>query len=369
MLCRLGRCLCVVLVALGVASVEAPPAQSQAPKAKDAPAKSLVVKHVTLQGKDVPLSKALQVVKEQTGIEVRRGTDDDPLCRELKLDKTPFWQALDEIASAADVRLSLYQRDGKPAMVAGPYREVPVCYSGPFRISLKRLVAIRDFETNGHGILAKLEVAWQPPFQPFMLETMPDTFALKDDKMLDQELPPLAKSAGYISTGQQAFEFDVTLPALRRDVKRIGAFKGELKMVGSASTLTFDFPKLAAAKLEKDGVTVEVLKVAEKQVQDDPVYTLFTADLRLKYPPSAIKESHQIAEFLVRSRAQLAKGDRRLAPGGDFGFDPENGVMTYRWEGKPEEMGKPGQWKLEYTAPGPVIEVPIQFEFKDVLLP
>lgn len=368
MLCRLGRCLCVVLVALGVASVEAPPAQSQAPKAKDAPAKSLVVKHVTLQGA-MPLSKALQAVQQQTGIEVRRGTDDDPQTRDnLKLDKMPFWQALDEIARSADVRLSLYQRDGKLAMVAGPYREVPVCYSGPFRISLKRLVAIRDFETNGHGILAKLEVAWQPPFQPFMLETMPDTFALKDDKMLDQELPPLAKSAGYISTGQQAFEFDVTLPALRRDVKRIGAFKGELKIVGSASTVLFKFgpPLKKDAKKLEDGVTAEILKVAEKAVDDE---TVFTVDLRLKYPPSAIKESHQIAEFLVRSRAQLVKGNRRLAPGGDFGFDPENGVMTYRWEGPPKDMGKPDQWGLEYTAPGPVIEVPIQFEFKDVLLP
>jgi hypothetical protein len=30
---------------------------------------------------------------------------------------------------------------------------------------------------------------------------------------------------------------------------------------------------------------------------------------------------------------------------------------------------KPTDWKFEYVTPGPVIEVPIDFEFKDVPLP
>lgn len=358
-----------------VAVTPSVPMRSAEPAAQADPAKSLIVKTVTLQSKDRLLSQVLQAVQDQTGIEVRKGVPEDPKV-ELNLQKMPFWKALDEIAKAADLRVSLYHKDNKITIVQGPYREVPTSYSGPFRITLKKLITLRDLETGAHGCLAKLEIAWQPPFQPFLVETRPDSFALHDDKGLDQELPKLDKATGYVAGDRFATEIDVPLPALRRGVPRIGLFKGGLKMVGSTQMITFTFNDLKKEKQEKDGVVAEITGVDAK-VNDGE--NLWTVAVGLKYPPSTFKfESFQINAWLVRNKAILVskkpKGPRYPENGG---YDTDDvaanqTIIRYRWADDPDnniKLGKPADWKFEYTTPGPVIEVPIEFEFKDVPLP
>ena len=71
-----------------------------------------------------------------------------------------------------------------------------------------------------------------------------------------------------------------------------------------------------------------------------------------------------VRELLARDPAQAAAHDAQ-------------GVSAllrarYRWNDDADKKilpGKPADWKFEYTTPGPVIEVPIDFEFKDVPLP
>jgi hypothetical protein len=352
------------------------PLRSADPPAKVDPAKSLVVKTVNLQGTEL-LSKVLRNLQGQTGIEVVKAVPDDPKV-ELNLQKVPFWKALDEIAKAADLRVNLYHKENKLALVQGPYREVPTSYSGPFRITLKKLIALRDLETGAHGCLAKLEVAWQPPFQPFLIETRPDTFALKDDKGLDQELPKLDNTKGYVGGDGFATEIDVAIPALRRGVPRIGLFKGGLKMVGSAQMLTFAFDELKAAKAkDQQGVSVAISGFDAKVNEDKE--NLWTVTVALKYPPSEFKfESHQTNLWLVRNKAQLVSkrpnGPRYQENGGYDSDDvaANHTVIRYRWADDPDKkilLGKPTDWKFEYSTPGPVIEVPIEFEFRDVPLP
>jgi len=364
----LGLLLVIVAGALPLRSADPPP--------KVDPAKMLVIKTVTLQGTEV-LSKVLRSVHGQTGIEVAKAVADDPKV-ELNLQKVPFWKALDEIAKAADLRVNLYHKDNKLALIQGPYREVPTSYSGPFRITLKKLITLRDLETGAHGCLAKLEVAWQPPFQPFLVETRPDSFALKDDKGLDQELPKLDKTVGYVGGEGFATEIDVPIPALRRGVPRIGLFKGGLKMVGSAQMLTFTFDELKAAKAkDQQGVSVAITGFDAKLNEDKE--NLWTVAVALKYPPAEFKfESHQTNLWLVRNKAQLVSkrpNGPRISENGGYDSDDvaaNQTVIRYRWADDPDKkinLGKPADWKFEYSTAGPVIEVPIDFEFKDVPLP
>lgn len=367
--CSLG----LVLALAGAMSAALVHSADPAPKPD--PAKSLTVKTVTLQVKDRPLSQVLQAIQGQTGIEVRKGVAEDPNV-ELNLQKVPFWKALDEVAKAADLRVSLYQKDNKIALVEGPYREVPTSYSGPFRITLKRLVTLLDLETGAHGCLAKLEVAWQPPFQPFLVETRPDSFALKDDKGLDQELPRVDKATGYVAGDRLATEIDVPLPALRRGVPRIGLLKGGLKMIGSAQLITFTFDDLKKQRQEKEGVVAEIAGVDAKVADGENLWTVAVA---LKYPPSTFKfESFQINAWLVRNKALLvSKKPRgpRYPENGGYDTDDVSATQTvirYRWADDPDNkivLGKPADWKFEYTTPGPVIEVPIEFAFENVPLP
>src|SRR5262245_7537323 len=95
-------------------------------------------KTVTLSLERLPLSKALAELRKQTdmSLEDRRDAGDDPELS-LRLKSASFWQAADAIARAANARLSLYERDGKLALVRGPWREERISYSGMFRIVMK----------------------------------------------------------------------------------------------------------------------------------------------------------------------------------------------------------------------------------------
>jgi len=369
---RLVRLLLVPCVIVGAAwETATPPARSADPKVDLA--KELVVKYVTLNENGTPVSKVLQKLREQTGIEVlRQGTDDPSIKLDLK--KATFWQAFDAIAKAADMRGSVYQRDGKLALVQGPYREVPTYYSGPFRVVLKRIMTIQDLDTGGHACVARLEVAWQPPFQAFLLETKPDSIVLKDDKGLEQDVPKLGKGTGFVDSTRSAMEIDIPLPALRRSVPRIGLLKGSLNMIGSGKQLTFEFAGLKKDKKEQEGVTIEITKFESKKDEDNE--STYTVELGLKYPPSTFKfESFQISAWLVRNKALLVRKGMKYPENAGYDSDdiaPNQVVVHYRWEDKKERnflLGKPDDWKFEYLTPGPVIEVPIPFEFKDVELP
>jgi hypothetical protein len=368
---RLVRILGLALI-LAAAPCLVPVPSAAQPKTD--PAK-LIVRSVTLQAKDMPLSRVLQAVQGKTGIAVRRGVPEDPKL-DLDLQKVPFWKALDDIARAANLRVSLYQKDHKIALVAGPYQEVPTCYSGPFRITLKKLTATRDLETGARTCVAKLEVAWQPPFQPFLVETQPQTFVLKDDQMHDHKVSR-DKVLAYAAGDHLATDVDLTLPTLERGVPHIGLFKGSLRMVGAAQPLTFTFDNLAKGKnLARDAVAIEMqdFRVEKAAVNEKR----WIVKLALAYPPSTFRfESFQIGSWLGRSQAVLVSrktGQRYTTKD----FEPEaedkvdKAVIIYRFSEDTENkkfLDEPADWKLEYTTMGPVLEVPIDFEFKDVPLP
>src|SRR5262249_48378426 len=137
----------------------------------------------TLEEKDIPLTSALAELSKQTGnqVEDRRKERDDPRLK-LELKKATFWQALDAIAKEADARVSLYERDGKLALVDGPHQALPASYNGLFRVGIKRMDMIHILEPEAHYCNVHLEIAWEPRFQPFMIETQPDALEVKDEK-------------------------------------------------------------------------------------------------------------------------------------------------------------------------------------------
>src|SRR5262249_12658886 len=75
-------------------------------------AKELTPKTVTLQQAGIPFSQALKELASQTGnsVEDRRREKDESKSLKLDLKNATFWQALDAIAKAADLRVSLTER-------------------------------------------------------------------------------------------------------------------------------------------------------------------------------------------------------------------------------------------------------------------
>lgn len=329
---------------------------------------------VTLKSQ-VPLAEALDQVQKQTGIAVvdRREGGDNPVLK-LNLDNVTFWQAIDTVAREADLQLSLYDKDGKIGLRDGPNRGVPVSYSGMFRVTAKRITAVRDLESDAHLCTVHLEIAWEPRFQPLFFQTRPDNLEATDDKGIALEAPNAgggrAPSSGRITT-----DMPVVIAAPRRNVSRLGLLKGDFTVVGPSKMLNFTFDRLA--KVDKktppervptqtqEGVTV---KMRQFLTESD----LWTVSFLLDYPPDG-PDFESFESWLVNNEIQLEGKDGKRYGAGGYEIDEQAGhraIVTYRFvEDNGLVLDKPENYKLIYRTPGLIGRVPIHFEFKDLPLP
>jgi hypothetical protein len=364
--------LAVLLALLGIAVPELA-ALAREPSAEEAKqpdgqaANDLAPKTFTYQG-DVSFDKALAELAKQTGntvVDRRREEKNNPTLK-LDLHKATFWQALEEIAKAADLRISLYQRDGRIALVDGPYRVVPVSFSGLFRTSVKRVIGVLDFDNDAHFYVAQLEVAWEPRFQPFLIETHPNELVVEDSHGHSLKIPDAGKGQAPVS-GRTAMEIEVRLPAVPRSAGKFGLLKGRLAMIGPSKMLTFTIDKLAKGEKQKqEGITVTVGELTMDEER-------WTVGILLDYPGDGPKfESFQ--SWLVYNRIELEQKGRKPFPanGGYEVVSQEGNQAVIRYHFVEEgglKLGKPSDWKLVYHTPGKIVEVPVAFAFKDVRLP
>jgi hypothetical protein len=370
---RYAHILVAATLILGNLALRAAEPAGRAPATVPPPG-DLVPQTFTLQG-EVPLSKALAALAEQTGnvVEDRRQTKTDPKLT-LHLQQTPFWQALDTLAREVGARVSLHQKGGRIALVDGPRHEVPTSYSGWFRVRLLRLTAVRDLDTQAHYYLSELEVAWEPRFQPYLLETGASNLAMTDEK--GQAAPAADAGTGKAPVaGRSELTFPLRLPALPRSADRIGLLKGSFSAVGPSSMLRFEFDQLQpiaqpgqARKQTQQGVTVEL---RELRVDEN----LGTVGLVLTAPAGGANfESFQ--SWVGNNEINLEKkgGGARFLPNGGYESGDQTGpkvMLRYRFEDKPNKpvLDHLGDWKLVYRTPGKIIEVPVPFEFMNVPLP
>ncbi len=351
----------VLLVVLGVAvsGFAADPPKASAPK-------DLTPRTFTYQG-EITLSKALAELARQTGNTVgdyRRERSDPGFKLDVK--GVPFWQALEAIARSADVRISLYQLDGKIALVNGPYREVPVSFHGLFRVAVKHVAGFRDLETGAHFYVARLELAWEPRFRPFLVQTNPESLVVEDDKGHRLKVPEEDK-AQVSAAGKNALEVEVHLPAPPRTARALTLFKGTFSVVGPSKMLAFRFDKLAkGAKKTQEGITVTLSDLTTEEDR-------WTVRVALDYPAGG-PEFESFQSWLVYNQIHLEKkGGTTFPANGGFATvtqESNRAEVDYNFveDGK-RKLGKPEDWGVVYRTPGRIVQVAVPFAFKDVPLP
>lgn len=329
---------------------------------------------VTLQGQ-MRLGQALEQLQKQTGITVvdRRDGGEEPLLK-LNLDKATFWQALDTIAREADVQLSLYDKDGKIGLRDGPHRSLPVSYSGMFRVTAKRITAVRDLDTDTHLCTVNLEIAWEPRFQPLFFQAKPDNLEVKDEKGVVLSVPN-AGGGRSPPSGRLTTDVPIVMESPPRNVNRLGLLKGDFTVVGPSKMLTFTFDKLAKVdrKTPAERVptqTQEGVSVKMKQFLTES--DLWTITFLLEYPPDG-PDFESFESWLVNNDIQLEGKDGKRYSAGGYEIDEQAGhkaIVTYRFvEDNGLVLNKPENYKLIYRTPGLIGRVPIRFEFKDLPLP
>jgi hypothetical protein len=335
-----------------------------------------------LKTDNITLTKALAALTKQTGIRVEndRGAADIPIA--LDLSGATFWQALDAIAASAKGRVTLYPSTGRIVLEKrGPnYRPAPVCYDGRFRLSVKRVTAVRDPEINdndpGRGLTSiAVEVAWDPELQPLYLETRPRAVRVVDDLGRVYIVPDEGSSLAPVD-GRIAQAVDLHLPPLPRSATRIRSLQGELSAVGPNKMLAFRFDtldRLAGADANAperrqtlEGVTCRVVKVTIDRGR-------WTVKVALDYPPDMNQlDSNQ--SWVVNNEMTLESPDGAMrVPSSTYVLEsatPRQAVLSYHFRDKGgAPRGKPGDWKLSYRTPERLIELPIKFSFKDIPLP
>ena len=361
------------LASLAVALAAGSSARADEPAAQRA--RDLTPRTFSLRESSISLTQALQALAQQAGVEVadRRQDRSDNFKIKLDLDKVPFWQALDTIAREADLRVSLYQKDGKIALVDGPHQTLPVSYSGIFRVVVQELDVVRILETGAHLCRAHLEIAWEPRFQPLFLESRPEGLELKDDR--GNTLKPLENGSGRAAvTKPLALDTQVVMQAPTRQAHSID-LKGALTLVGPSKMLRFTFDNLA--KIERGNVKQErqqsqegvTVKMTEFAVEPER----WTARFALQYPAEG-PDFESFESWLVNSEIYLEKaaGKQRLRPAtDDLNEQPGHRALAvyYFTEENGQELGKAADWKLVYRLPGTILRVPVRFEFKDLALP
>ncbi len=346
---------------------------SAAPAATDS---TLPARLVTLSETGLPLSKALAEIEKQMGMRKgsvtdRRGEGDPRL--KVSLQNVPFWKAIDAIANEVGASVYLAPRDGKISLVKRvPGTQVPISYSGPFRLAIKRVTVFQDLESNTHHATASIEAAWEPQVQPFLFQTRPQNLVVKDDK--DRTLPFDSEGKASDSVdGRMAHQFDVVLPAPSRAVTEFGLIEGSFSALAPSKMLTFRFgalDRIAQAPPESplrtqklDGITCRITRVALTGER-------WTIQVTQDLPPGPVLESFRAKLWSVNNAIVLESkdGSRRLTTT-SYNLDEKNGQGVFTCYFVNKNRGKPSDWNLLYTTPASVVVTPIPFRFKNVPLP
>jgi hypothetical protein len=338
--------------------------------------KDLAPRTVALKSANLPLSQALKELARQTGlvVEDQRRQKTDPQIA-VTWDNATFWEALDEIALKADLRVSLYDREGKVALVDGPHRALPVSHQGIFRTIVKRLTAERDLENETHFWLIQLEIAWEPRFQPLFVETQPENLVVQDGK--GAELRNLPGGSGRAAVVRPlAVDTLLRVEAPRRRTDKIALIKGSLAVVSPSKMLTFTFDDLdkidRANSKQTRSQTKEGVKVNLRELKAES--GRWTIGFLLEYPPEG-PDFESFESWLVNNQIFLEKkdGKARVPVNGTSEFDEQGGrraALTYRFvEDNDLVLGKLSDWKLVYRTPGTMVRIPVKFEFKDAPVP
>ncbi len=329
---------------------------------------------ITLDGDAMPLSKALAALSEQSGNKITDYREQfgqaasDPTLK-VHFNKTPFWQALDQVLDQAN--LTVYPFGDEPGLnivgrgVGQTLRGQNAVYAGPFRFEPVRLDAQSDLRDQKGSILKLIvEAAWEPRLKPISLvERLADVEAVDNrSKRLKVESEE-AEIEAPVEGQKSAVELTLPFVLPPREAKEIARVKGKITATIPGRIEEFRFDNLLAAKnVEKRmaGVTVTLEQVRK----NNEAWEVF---VRARFDDAGdALASHR--GWIFRNEAYLEGPD-----GKPIAYDTmETNLQTK------DEVGvsyifvldkPPDDMKFVYKTPGAILGTKVEYEIRNLALP
>ncbi|HKB01034.1 MAG TPA: hypothetical protein VKD90_02390 [Gemmataceae bacterium] len=310
-------------------------------------------KKVTFGSEPVPVATLARVIQEQTGIAVDASAlpADKPVSANYF--QVDFWKALERFADETNSRI--VTTGGKIALRPGKSHS-PSHVRGPLRFTVRETSARGDLEAGTSTYDITLEVAWEPWLNTYRIDTSPKITEAKDDTGKVLSVGPAGPRT---FTANHSAPLAVRPMGLTREAKKL-TLKGSITVTIADELLTFEFnatgkPGPAAAQ---KGVVVEATKFG-------PDGNDWVAEVQMRYPDTGVTwESHEF--YWARHNVMRLippKGNPIVADSVDFG----EGAVRYVFKNRAKQVG--AGWKFDYRTPGPMREITVPFELKDIPLP
>ncbi|HRX78073.1 MAG TPA: hypothetical protein P5307_03380 [Pirellulaceae bacterium] len=323
---------------------------------------------ITLEGQ-MSLGDALTAMQEQSGNQVT-GYERRSGQVKVAFDRTPYWRALDEVLDQANLNINEFGGEASALVLTSrPENQVSRAktgvYSGVFRLEALRLEARRDLRNPAvNGMRLTIGVAWEPRVMPIALRQQLSEITVLDDR--GEELSVTGTQGALNASaelGMSAVEFGIPLDLASRESKRIASIKGQFTALVPGRVESFEFSGIADARdveQERAGVVVTFERL-RKNVD------LYEARVALRFDDAAnALESHR--GWVYRNEAYLTDKDgKRL----------ENVGLQATRQGT-NEVGiaylfdlpdGPEGCKFVYKTPALILQLPVEYELKDIELP
>jgi hypothetical protein len=330
---------------------------------------------ITLAAKGMPLQEVIAAIEKQTGnrfIDNREQQGEQPNANDVRIDVElkgeRFWPAVDKILDQA--KLGIYSYGGKDALsivardaADGP-RQARAAYIGPFRLDITEVQAERSIRQPKQSLLKlQLEVAWEPRLRPIAIsQPVADLQAKTDAGAKLTVAQPQASLDVEVPNGTQAAEITLPFDLPPRSVKRITALHGTLHALVPGRQVKFRFDDLAnaAGKTQRmGGVQVTVDEVRKNNAVWE-VHMRFSLD-----EENGALQSHRAWVFQNLSY-MLDKDGKQIDNGG-----LETTSQTKNEVGVAYVFDVPAIEGLSwvYETPAAIVDLPVEYEIKDIELP
>jgi hypothetical protein len=329
---------------------------------------------VTLDVKKAPLDDVLKEVEKQTGnrlLDYREKFGQEAVEKKVtvKVDDVPFWSAMDQILDAANMAPYAFSGETALALIErepGALRRFGrAAYAGPFRIEATTISAERGLRSPDQSFLRMdLDIGWEPRLEPLAItQAAGDLKVMCDD---GRETPPSSEDAVFdveVPRGSHAADATLTLQLPAREATKLSSLKGKLSALVPGRMVDLEFTDLKNAKdvkQETGGVTVTLDRVVKNQA-------LWEVHMRVRIGGlEAGLESHQGWVFQNVTFLKNKDGEQIDHAGYETTMQTEREAgFAYFFE-TPDDLS---EYTWVYRTPTAIVNLPVEYELKDVPLP